>query len=226
MKFNEDIVFSYLDIKPLNSRRLIKFFESTSDREWFFDSYRSVLMLPIYTEGGRITKSGSLNKGSSPLDWTKFASPDLVTYLEDQVFTWMKPRGRVMVLKTAPGGLSSPHIDCIETDFVSFQPKFRIVLQGEVSSLFFITNKGEVATSADDLGRPFVIDGRWPHGMKNDFPYNKYTICIGTPWKGQGLEQCRWIEDNSQVKLYDSDLPHDYRRYFEDLEKRKEKFEN
>ena len=145
-------------------------------------------------------------------------------YLTENIIPWMKPFGRVMILKTPPGEQSAPHIDCRLEDFSVIQPKLRIVLQGTVPSLYFITKDGEVTPKSNHLGRPFLMDGRWPHGMRNDFRDYKYTVCIGSPWKGDGLVSELLHSESESINWNDLELPENHDKYFEDLEKRKMKF--
>jgi hypothetical protein len=55
-------------------------------------------------------------------------------------------------------------------------------LQGRTDTLYFITDKGNVA--APNIEGAFIMDGGWPHGMVNTTNQVKVTLALGAPWTG------------------------------------------
>ena len=218
----KSVFFSYLKIPSLEPEETLRDLREIPDRCWFYDPYRTVSMLPIYTDSGKTDKVGSLNQGREKM-WTSYANKQLKKYLQKYIFNWMNPFGRVMVLRTPGGGKSKTHIDCRLEDFKTPQYKLRIVLQGHVSSLYFITCRGFLNPETDRVGVPFIIDGRWPHGVNNESDNFKYTLCIGSPWAGFGLDD--GLIDKSDSYSWDNyQLPSNYEAYFESPEERMRKF--
>jgi len=210
------LLFSYLRVPRAPSQKILEEVLSLSLESWFFDSYRSTWMLPLLTESGKTGKLGSLNQGGD-LAWTSFAPASFVAYYEQFIAPWIGCPGRIMLLKTPQGQANAEHIDCTPNCFSSPQYKLRIVLQGNVDDLYFITKAGQLKIDFDQVGRLFVIDGRWPHGMKNTSESDKYTLCIGSPWNGEGLfHKGGLLEEKAQLSWNPSLLPDNYQKYFED----------
>jgi hypothetical protein len=87
-----------------------------------------------------------------------------------------------MALITQPNFANYEHIDCDPHELNTQQHKFRIVLQGQTDTLYFITDQGNVA--APNIEGAFIMDGGWPHGMINNTDNVKITIAVGAPWTG------------------------------------------
>jgi hypothetical protein len=225
---NNFVEFQYanLNIRFRNYQNSVEYYKSIDNADWFWDSYRTVLMLPLYTPGGATSKKDSQNTKHVALGWTKYADDDTVDFFENQVFPWLDKKGRIILLKTPPDESLSPHIDCSKDAFGTRQHKLRVVLQGTVDSLMFLTKEGAISPPADHRNL-FVIDGSWPHYMTNNFNDWKYTICLGAPWTGGYTEAYENIIKNATdfVTLDSSMLPSNYEDYFEDPEERKKKFE-
>ncbi len=213
-----------MEVKPILT--LIK---HVKEEEWIFDNYRNTQMLPIYTESGLTKKRDIINKGGK-LDWTPFAPKELIQYFEQYIFPKINPLGRIMILKTKSGQKNTEHIDCSKEAFEIPQPKLRIVLQGNVDSLYFITADKKSLTPYGNgesfNGRPFIIDGRWPHGMHNHYHGTKYTLCLGAPWIGDGLSHFLKSVQPHQLIRHHFKLPQDYEKYFETSETRRIKLNN
>lgn len=218
----KDILFSYLKISACPTKQIVQALEKIPKHYWFYDPYRTVEMLPIFTDNGNIDRKGSLNTGRNKA-WTLKAPKKLKDYLTKNIFYWMKPPGRVMILRTLPGKRNNLHIDCRPENFLFPQYKLRIVLQGDVSSLFFLTNTNQIYPEYSIKGVPFIIDGRWPHGMKNKSNKIKYTVCIGTPWTGAGLYDGLIDKKTSIYYWKDYTLPTHYKSFFEKDADRKKK---
>ena len=172
-------------------------------------------MLPLLTDSGKTGKLGSLNQGGE-LVWTPFAPASFRSYYDQHLAPWISCPGRIMLLKTPRGQANKEHIDCTPACFSSPQYKLRIVLQGRVDDLYFITKTGKCKTDQNQVGSIFVIDGRWPHGMDNTSGNDKYTICIGSPWNGHGLVRSEdFFQEKGRLNWNSSLLPDDYQKYFE-----------
>lgn len=221
-----DILYAKLPILFDKHSKSLDHYKSIDDDKWYWDSYRTVRMLPLYTPGGAIDKKGSQNKKNSELDWTVYADADTVDFFETKVFPWLDKKGRIILLKTPPGDSLATHIDCSREVFGTRQHKLRVVLQGEVNSLTFVTKDKDVSPKGDHRNL-FVMDGSWPHYMTNTFNDWKYTICLGAPWDGGPTEEYNKLLEHTEdlIQITKDQLPNNYEEYFEDPEARKKKFE-
>lgn len=221
------LLYAKLPIEFTNYKSSLEHYKSIADNKWYWDSYRTVRMLPLYTPNGAINKKGSQNSKSSVLDWTTYADANTIEFFEKNVFPWLDKKGRIILLKTPPGESLAIHIDCSKEVFGTRQHKLRVVLQGEVNSLTFVTNDADISPASDHRNL-FVMDGSWPHYMTNKFQDWKYTICLGAPWDGgQTEEYVKLLEETDDViKINRNNLPIDYEKYFENPIERKKKFEN
>jgi len=177
------ILAASLKFPILDKEKVLTEVKQTEDKAWFYDSYRHTNMMPLMTMGGKIGEQGASNfRTKESYSWTPFASPTLVQWFEDYIFPWMGMRTRISILKTRPDQRNHEHIDCSPQAFGSRQHKFRIVLQGDTSSLYFVLKSGNLRLfNVDD---PFIMDGSWPHGMHNFTNKEKYTVAVGAPWTG------------------------------------------
>lgn len=184
MSSSLDLLFAELKLPVINKAQALAELDLVDKNLWYFNRYRNTWMLPIMTaSGGSGEPSVQDMRPKQPdFQWTSYAPVTIKNYLEEHVFTWMKPRPRVVILRTPKGSRNNEHIDCSPTEFGTLQHKFRMVLQGRTDSLYFITRDGNVFVPETE--HPFIIDGSWPHGMENNFPADKITLCIGTPWSG------------------------------------------
>tara|TARA_B100000941_G_C28488902_1_gene546671 strand:+ start:205 stop:879 length:675 start_codon:yes stop_codon:yes gene_type:complete len=221
----DTLLYSKLSIEFEQYKQSLQHYKNIEEDKWYWDSYRTVHMLPLYTPGGAVSKQGSRNQKNSQLDWTEHADKYTREYFDDKIFPWCNPKGRIILLKTPPGGSLATHIDCNRQTFGTRQHKLRVVLQGTVDSLIFVTNQGEVKPKSDHRCA-FIIDGSWPHYMTNTFTDWKYTICLGAPWDGKPTDGYTELLDTSEdsIELSRSQLPDDYEQYFEDPKEREIKF--
>lgn len=222
-----NLLYAKLPISFDEHQKSLEHYKSLSDDKWYWDTYRTVLMLPLYTPNSATHEQGYRNRKDSKLAWTEYADSYTVEFFEEQVFPWLDKQGRIMLLKTPPGDTLSTHIDCTKELFGTRQHKLRVVLQGEVTSLTFVTNSKEVRPESDHRNL-FVIDGSWPHYMTNTFNDWKYTICLGAPWDGGPTDEYdKLLENATQViKLSKDQLPENYEKYFEDPEERRKKLKH
>lgn len=205
------ILAASLKFPTLDKEKALSEVKQVEEKAWFYDSYRHTSMMPLMTMGGKVGEQGASNfRTKESYGWTPFASPTLVQWFEDYIFPWMGMKTRISILKTQPGQRNHEHIDCSPQAFRSRQHKFRIVLQGDTSSLYFVLKSGNLRLfSVDD---PFIMDGSWPHGMHNFTDKEKYTVAVGAPWTG--LDS---YNNLGAHKIFRNDLllPEDLNRYYD-----------
>jgi hypothetical protein len=172
------------------------------------DDYRNCYHIPLLT---------------SNLEGTDFLQsfPGIKGWLENEVFSILK--GRVMIIVTPPGEENPPHIDCSPNKFDTVQHKFRYVIRGHVSDLVFVSKHGEMRPC--ELKKPFIMEGKWPHYMKNSSNKRKYTLAVGSPWEPD-FTKPRYVEllerslkVNHEFKIAQPDpeaLPEGWEKLFQD----------
>ena len=134
-------------------------------------------MIPLMTKG-----QGATNFVDGEFRWAIYTPTIIKKWFDDIVFPWIGMQSRVMALITQPNFANYEHIDCAPHELNTQQDKFRIVLQGNTSTLYFITKDGNI--QAPDIQSPFIMDGGWPHGMINNNSEIKVTLAVGSPWIG------------------------------------------
>lgn len=207
------LLFSSLDLPTLNCEKLVQELSKLPKDAWGRDPYRNTLMLPILTREGAIQRTGIRNITlDKDFFWTDHAPQMLRDYFENHIFTWMKPRPRIMILKTEPGEANYEHIDCTRDEFGRPIYKFRYVLQGHVEDLYFLT-KSKKNIYAPKTNKPFIMDGTWPHGMENRSTRTKFTLCAGAPWDD---ETSYPFLGSEKLFIHESELPDNYDSLFED----------
>tara|TARA_Y100000004_G_scaffold106251_1_gene119218 strand:+ start:459 stop:1100 length:642 start_codon:yes stop_codon:yes gene_type:complete len=161
----KDFLFLPLDIP--NPPDITDELDKISHEEMTKDLYRNCHHIPImrWREG----------KGT----WI-FDIPPLTKYLIEHVFPWSR-ESRVVIITTEPFEKNPPHIDCSPEMFNTIQHKFRFVFQGKTDDLAFLTQDGNL--HAPNINKPFIMDGSWPHEMKNTTDKRKYTLALGHPWE-------------------------------------------
>jgi hypothetical protein len=168
-----------------------------SKNNWFWDPYRETQMLPLMTKSGISGAVGSNSQQieDSDFEWVAYTPTIIREWFDNTVFPWMGGRTRLMALMTNSQSKNNEHVD---SDLISSkQHKFRIVLQGKTSTLYFKSMLGDVPVP--DIEEPFIMNGAWPHGMHNNSKEFKLTIAAGTPWLGND------IYNNVDVMLKQSD---------------------
>lgn len=202
-----DILFAKVDLPVLDKRKATAEILSIDKRLWFWDRYRSTHMLSLMTRDSKIGELGSSNFREGEFGWTEYTPTIIKDWFEDVVFPWMGSRTRIMALRTAPQFSNDEHIDSTENEIGTKQHKFRVVLQGKTSTLYFKTKNGDLFVP--DIEEPFIMDGSWPHGMSNKTNEIKLTLAAGAPWNG--LDNY----DNIDVllKKFDYSFPEDITKY-------------
>lgn len=184
MKQADDILFATVDSLPsLDKEKAAKEILALPESYSWWDTYRGVKMIPLMTKNGMSAKEGSSNSRQGEFSWTEYAPKTLTDWFDDYAFAWLGSKSRVMALITLPGVSMQPHVDCNRNELNTMQHKFRIVLQGKTSTLYWLTDKGIV--NAPDTDKPFIMDGGWPHSMENTTDEIKVTIALGAPWNGK-----------------------------------------
>lgn len=177
-----NLLFAKVHLPVLNKERAVEEILSVSESEWFWDSYRATSMLPLMTRGGQGKVTGATNKQAVNFEWLPFTPKVVSDWFDTVVFPWMGTKTRVMALLTQPHFENKEHIDCAPHEMGSLQHKFRIVLQGNTNTLYWKTSQGDVAVP--DIRESFLMDGSWPHGMRNASDTFKLTLAAGAPWNG------------------------------------------
>ena len=153
---------------------------------WFFDEYRKVEMTCIFSGGGEFRDKESIySRRKEKLAWTEasLSLPKLKNFISTKIFPLIADLGRVTILKTLPNNGLEKHIDCSKAEKDLYHPKLRLVLSGNLSGFYFLSEKG--SHHITDKFPCYIIDGSRAHGMFNNSSQVKYTICLGTPWSGQ-----------------------------------------
>ena len=165
---------------------------SCPDYFWYFDKFRGCSMLPIFNGGGikDNTSQGNLSFTSAG-DFC----PTIKRVLQDKVFPFMSPIGRVTILKTNKNTCLNTHIDCDIDEVGSFQHKFRIALQGEIDSLYFLDQNNQ-KVYVPTLYDTYVLDGGHPHAV-DPGAEEKITLCVGAPWTGKETSKYKKLIDNA-----------------------------
>jgi hypothetical protein len=178
---NDNLLFARVVLPKLDKTNAAKQLLGLPDSYSFWDDYRHTKMIPLMSKGGLIAS----NNFPGEFNWNEYTPTLISDWFDNIVFPWMGMKSRVMALITQPGAANYEHIDCDPHELNTQQHKFRIILQGRTDTLYFITNKGNIA--APDIDNPFIMDGRWPHGMINSTDEIKVTLAVGAPWTGNTI---------------------------------------
>jgi hypothetical protein len=187
----DDILFARVNLPLLDRTQAVNDILEIDRLNWFWDDYRATNMLPLMTKGSLSGSSGSSNNRGGNFEWLPYTPTSIRSWFDSVVFPWMGSKTRVMALMTYPGISNAEHIDSDISEIGTRQHKFRIVLQGQTSTLYFKTASGDVAVP--NVTEPIIMDGSWPHGMTNDTNDVKITIAAGAPW-------C-WLDNYNNVDV-------------------------
>lgn len=204
----DNILFARVNLPLLNKQRAVRDILEIDPALWFWDDYRATSMLPLMTVGAEMGARGASNNRRGNYEWTKYTPSIVKEWFEDVVFPWMGQRTRIMALKTIPRFANKEHIDCDPHRMGTQQHKFRVVLQGQTDTLYFITKQGII--NAPTIEESFIMDGSWPHGMDNTTDQFKLTLAAGAPWNGNQS----YNNINEMLVRSDYDLPDNYKQYF------------
>jgi hypothetical protein len=193
-----NILFAEISLPALDKVTAAREILAIPENFSFWDNYRNTRMIPLMSKGGIIAS----NHIPGEFKWNAYTPKLIVNWFDDHVFPWMGKKSRVMALITQPNFANYEHIDCDPHELNTQQHKFRIVLQGQTNTLYFVTDKGNIV--APDITGPFVMDGGWPHGMINNTDNVKVTIAVGAPWTGNdSYDNINLLLDRSEYTMPD-----------------------
>lgn len=187
------------------------------------DDFRNCWHVPLmFSSTDLNAKKEDIKYLDEPYKWTKFIDEfsTLKEWCEDVLFPFTG-KSRIMIITTLPGETNPPHIDCSREKFNTLQHKFRYVLQGNVNDLVFMTDKKDIHID-ENVDKPFIMSGKWPHYMKNTTDNIKFTLALGAPWDGD-LQNENYIGMlNNSYKKYKKhyvnfenvNLPENYTDYY------------
>lgn len=179
----DNLMFASVKMPIMDKQQAAKEILAIDEKCRFIDRYRNISMIPLMTKSGEAGRYGTDNKNNGELGWVSYTPKIISDWFDDIVFPWIGGKGRIMALLTYPGEQNNEHIDCDRHQLNTLQHKFRLVIQGKTSTLYFITNKGHVRPP--DVDGAFIMDGGWPHGMTNTTDQIKITLALGAPWNGK-----------------------------------------
>lgn len=205
--FNKsDLLFIPVDIEPPPAINC-DYIDSLSEDRFRIDNYRNCKHLPIhYYLDGKWSFTDHF--------------PHLNEWLNDTVWP-LTGLTRVVIICTPPGETNPLHIDCSPEAFNNLQHKIRYVYRGNVDDLVFTARDREVRVPKIDS--PFLMDGSWPHWMKNNSEKIKYTLAVGAPWEPEDADEMysellsKSYEKYSEhcILSNDLELPENYMEYYE-----------
>ena len=160
-----------------------------SDDVHHYNEFRGCRMIAIWNGGGRLGgRDPKHNTAKGDFSYTPAgnACPTMQRVLEEKIFTWMSPPGRVTILRTAPDTGLNIHLDSTKEEIGTLQHKYRLVLNGAIDKLFFIDSKLNKVYMPGNYDS-YILDGSHAHSIDPD-SQEKITLCVGAPWKGQSSE--------------------------------------
>ena len=175
---------------------------SLPDDVHHYNAFRGCKMIAIYNGGGRL---GSPVKGidtqAGKFKYTKAGDlcPTMKKVIEEKMFPWLVPHGRVTILRTAPDTGLNVHLDSQEKEIGTLQYKYRLVLNGAIGKLYFI-DEDYNKVYVPDLYDSYVLDGSHAHSIDPDTK-EKITICVGAPWHGEPNESYNKMILNAKFKM-------------------------
>lgn len=175
----ENLLFLPLDLPAppkINAQQI----EEAKKISFIRDDFRNCFHIPLFNADG--SNIDFKNSTTENLCWTEASLklPQIKKYILDTL-SWIRPMGRIVLICTPPNTENPIHLDCTSKDILNPHVKFRAVLQGNSSSLWFWD--GSTRHHVPEVGsRPFIMAGNFPHGMTNNTDTYKYTLAIGTPW--------------------------------------------
>jgi hypothetical protein len=203
----QDLLFGKVNFPPLDKQLLTSQIMSVDKKYWFRDDYRATNMLSLMTKNPIPGPEGTKNSVKGEFQWLPYTPTALKDWFEKEIFPWMGTKTRIMALLTHANDKNNEHIDCDEKDIGTLQHKFRYVIKGKTSTLYFKNENKDVFVP--EIDGPFIMDGSWPHGMYNFDNDYKLTIAAGSPWNGNVQYS------NLAVLMKKSELvfPKDYKKY-------------
>lgn len=171
-----DLKINAADIKIMTKEAL-----SLPKRAWHFNKYRNTNITWLYFDSRR----SNYKKNNLEYDWTDEAKkhcPYTMELVQDLIFPFMDPLGRVTILDTLENTPMNVHIDSQKSEIGQLRHKLRVSLIGDIDKLYFLNKDKEKIYVPKDY-HTYVLDGTHPHSI--DAGTRKMTLCIGSPWNGQ-----------------------------------------
>lgn len=134
--------------------------------------------------------------------WNQLTPPTVRDWSEKHVFPWIGYSTKVVALIAQPNCDGKVHIDCAQSEIGTRQHRFRLMLQGNTSDIYFATDGGIV--HAPDIAESFIMDVGHPHSMRNTCNEPAVLLAYGYPWSGKDhydSEQVRSCLSKSNYKL-------------------------
>jgi hypothetical protein len=205
----DDMLFASVDLPSLDKELATQQVLAVDKSLWWWDKYRATSMLPLMTKEAKAGVIGSSNSRGGDFQWLGHTPECIRVWFDTVVFPWMGTKTRVMALMTKPNFANEEHIDCDPHKMGTMQHKFRIVVHGKTSTLYFKTTKGDV--NVPEVDGPFLMDGSWLHGMNNTTDDFKLTIAAGAPWNGNP----QYDNVTNLMLKSDYEMPDNYKDYFQ-----------
>ena len=163
---------------------------------WYWCTFRNSYLCVLYGNQDVNNKT--------EMEWMPWAKrcSKIIGLTESFIFPQTNVKPRIIVIRTMPGMKMRVHTDCSPDEIHLFQPKLRLVVQGEDSCLYYVNEKDE-RVYIDPKHKSYLMSGSVKHGMDNVSKDEKYTICWGDPWNGDNLEN----------ELFHKNLNHMYQKY-------------
>lgn len=183
-----DFTFCAIDLN-ISENEIIKIYQEitqVNENYWYDDVFRGCKLLPIFNSDGTVgaSKPGVWRSKGEKMIWTQagYDCPTLQNLLNEKIFTFMEPLGRISVLFTKAGNTMKVHMDSDKKSIGTIQHKFRLAIKGKIEKLYFL-DKDKNKVFIPSYYPCYIIDGTHPHSIDID-DEDKMTICIGTPWRG------------------------------------------
>lgn len=153
--------------------------ESVADEHWYYCTFRKAFLICLYGNEDVNDKSN--------MKWLGYADacPTIKKFCEEAIFPMTTKRPRIIVIRTFPGMEMALHTDCYPEEMKKLEPKLRLILKGQKSTLYFVNERGDEVHVPPDWNA-YIMSGATIHGMKN-VDEEKFTLCFGDPWVGDDL---------------------------------------
>ena len=149
------------------------------------------------------------NPNTGNTTWNKLVPPVIKNWCEHHVFPWIGHPTKLVALIIPPGADAKMHVDCAIEDIGSQQHRFRLMLQGKTSDVYFKTAQGRV--DVPEIAGPYIMEVGYPHSMKNTHSQASITLAFGAPWYGKDHYDLDQI--NVLLSRQDYGLPDDAIQY-------------
>ena len=196
-----DFTFAAIDVGITDEERQVMLREFLSIPVDYYSEnpFRGCQILHIYNGIGiRDVREGTDEGTFKYTDIEPFIA-NTKRILEQKVFSWMDPVGRVNLLRTPAGEGLNVHLDTKEEEIGTRQHKYRIVLNGNIDKLYFLDSQGN-KVYVPQCYSSYVLDGSHPHSL-DPGDEEKITLCIGRPWDGNPTPQYQKLIDNALFKM-------------------------